>query len=347
MSRKVKILIVDDSALVRNALSNVFATDDALEVIGTANDPYEAAHELRKSVPDVITLDIEMPKMDGLTFLRKLMQQHPIPVVVISTLTEKGTITALKALEYGAAGILAKPKINTKEELERSSIELCRIVHAASRSNLTNLPIPNTYKPPAQVPLENRSNKHVFALGASTGGTEALKKVIQSLPVDCPGVVVVQHMPAGFTKQFAQRLDAECAVTVKEAENGDRLHPGLVLIAPGNQHMLLKKIGFEYRVEVKEGPLVNRHMPSVDVLFKSVARHAGMNAAGALLTGMGRDGAKGLLDMRNAGAHTLAQDEESCVVFGMPKEAIKMGAAEKIVPLTDVAATLLEMVSRK
>jgi two-component system chemotaxis response regulator CheB len=346
LSRKVKILIVDDSALVRNALTNAFATDEGLEVIATANDPYEAAQELRKNVPDVITLDIEMPKMDGLTFLRKLMQQHPIPVVVISTLTERGTTTALKALEYGAAGILAKPKINTKVELERSSMELCRIVHAASRSNLRNLPIPNTYKAPKRVPLENRSAKHVFALGASTGGTEALKKVIQSLPTDCPGVVIVQHMPAGFTKQFAQRLDEECAVSVKEAENGERLHPGQVLIAPGNQHMLLKRVGFEYRVEVKEGPLVNRHMPSVDVLFKSVARHAGSNAAGALLTGMGKDGAKGLLEMRQAGAHTVAQSEESCVVFGMPREAINLGAAEKIVPLTDVASTLLEMVSK-
>lgn len=348
---KVKVLIVDDSALVRQALTSIFETDKDIEVIGVASDPYVAVQKLKKVKPDVITLDIEMPRMDGITFLQKLMSQHPIPVVVISTLTEKGTDTALRALELGAVEILAKPKLDTEKALKESTIQLCDIVKASAKVKAKKIKklieLKTTPKLTADAVLGKNVGKSmlkttdkVLVVGASTGGTEAIKVFLQGLPIDCPGVVIVQHMPEMFTKQFAKRLDQECQISVKEAENGDRVLRGHVLIAPGSHHMLLKRSGARYYVEIKDGPLVSRHKPSVDVLFRSAARYAGKNAVGVILTGMGDDGAKGLLEMKESGAFTIAQNEETCVVYGMPREAVALGGAMKVVALDKVASTI-------
>ena len=357
---KVKVLIVDDSALVRQTLVSILETDPMIEIIGVAADPFIAVERIKECKPDVITLDIEMPRMDGLTFLKKLMSQHPIPVVVISTLTEKGTDSALLALEYGAVEVIAKPKVNTKALLELSTIELCGKVRAAAQALIrkrvnpvSNERTSNGVEPKlsadailskARFASMVQTTESVIAIGASTGGTEALRVVLEEFPADSPGIVVVQHMPEMFTKQFAKRLNDLCKVTVKEAENGDKVIRGQVLIAPGGKHMLVKRSGAMYHVEIMDGPLVNRHRPSVDVLFRSVARFAGKNAVGAILTGMGDDGAVGMLEMKEAGAYTVAQDEKTCVVFGMPKEAIKRGGVEKVVPLSEVTKTLLSKV---
>ncbi len=354
MSKKIKVLIVDDSAVVRQALSTVLSSDKEIEVIGTASDPYYAAQKIQKEIPDVITLDIEMPRMDGLTFLRKIMQQHPMPVVVISSLTIAGTETAMRALEYGAVEIITKPQLSSREFYEESKIRLCDVVKAAANAKINNLPgkrsittneikVEPKFSADAVLPAVSgsrsmiKTTEIVIAIGASTGGTEALRELLEALPADSPGIVIVQHMPEMFTRSFAQRLNDICKITVKEAENGDSVIRGQALIAPGNKHTLLKRSGARYYVEVKDGPLVNRHRPSVDVLFRSTARYAGRNAVGILLTGMGADGAKGLLEMKEAGAQTAAQDEQSCVVFGMPKEAIKLGAANKVMPLNKMA----------
>ncbi|MES2760883.1 MAG: chemotaxis response regulator protein-glutamate methylesterase [Bacteroidota bacterium] len=354
--KKVKVLIIDDSALVRQTLFGLLSLDPDIEVIGMASDPYIAASKINEEIPDVITLDVEMPKMDGLTFLKKLMSQHPIPVVVISTLTEKGTDTALQALELGAVDVVAKPKINTKELLEKIGLELCEKIKVAStafvkRKAINNSPLSNEVQPKlsADAILEKVSSKRsliqtteiVIAVGASTGGTEALRTFLMQMPIDCPGIIIVQHMPEMFTRQFAKRLDSICAISVKEAENGDEVLPGHALIAPGNMHMLLKRSGARYHVDVKDGPLVNRHRPAVDVLFRSVSRYAGKNAIGVIMTGMGGDGSKGLLEMKEEGAFTIAQDERSCVVFGMPKEAIKLNAACDVLPLTQIAPYII------
>ncbi len=353
MSDKIKVLIVDDSALVRQTLMQIFQSDPAIEVIGAATDPYAAVDKIKQEMPDVITLDIEMPKMDGLTFLKKLMTQHPIPVVVISTLTEKGTDSALLALEYGAVEIIAKPKINTKLALEESTTILCDKIKAAAKvevkkRNLSALDKAAQPKLSADAIIEKnavltrvQATETIIAVGASTGGTEALRVFLEGFPADSPGIVIVQHMPEMFTAQFAKRLDGVCKITVKEAKNGDKVIRGQALIAPGSQHMLLKRSGAQYYVELKDGPLVNRHRPSVDVLFRSAARYAGKNALGVILTGMGDDGAKGMLEMHETGAYTIAQDEETCVVFGMPKEAIKAGGADKILPLDKIAGHVL------
>lgn len=354
MSRKkVRVLIVDDSALVRQSLSEIFRTDPKIEIIGTAGDPYQAARILQNEVPDVITLDIEMPKMDGLTFLKKIMRQHPIPVVIISSLTSDGTLTALKALEYGAVEIITKPQLGTKQFIEESRIRLCDVVKAASSAKIRQKadlypPLEVTPKLSADVVLAKsyhhsmiKTTEIVIALGASTGGTEALTIFLKSLPPDCPGIVIVQHMPEIFTKTFSSRLNEICRINVKEAENQDPILRGHALIAPGNKHMLVKRSGARYYVEVTDGPLVNRHRPSVDVLFRSVAQYAGANAIGIIMTGMGDDGAKGLLEMKEAGGYTIAQDEKSCVVFGMPKEAIKIGAVNKILTLEQMSSFIL------
>ncbi len=358
MSEKIKILIVDDSAIVRQALTDVFSSDKDLEVIGTAADPYFAAQKIQKEIPDVITLDIEMPRMDGLTFLKKIMHQHPIPIVIISSLTASGTETGLKALEFGAVDIITKPQLSSKEFYEESRIRLCDVVKAAANAKLSRLE-GHRFNPLAPIKVEPKysadamlprgaadmsmikTTEVVIAIGASTGGTEALKDLLEVLPADSPGIVIVQHMPEVFTRSFAQRLNEICKISVKEAENGDTVIRGRALIAPGNKHTLLKRSGARYYVEVKDGPLVNRHRPSVDVLFRSTARYAGKNAVGIIMTGMGADGAKGLLEMKEAGARTAAQDEKSCVVFGMPKEAIKLGAADKVLPLNQLADFLL------
>lgn len=343
---KVKVLIVDDSAVVRQTLSDILNSDPEIEVLATAADPYIAAQRIAQQLPDVITLDVEMPRMDGITFLHKIMSQHPIPVVMCSSLTDKGCETAFKALEYGAVEIITKPKMGVKDFLEESRIMICDTIKAAARAGVKRIPanIAHTEakltadavlsKPLAKAMIQ--TTEKVVVIGASTGGTEALKTVLQMFPVDAPGTVVVQHMPEKFTASFAARLDKECDITVKEAENGDSVVRGRVLIAPGNKHTLLKRSGANYYVEVKDGPLVSRHRPSVDVLFRSSARYAGKNTVGVIMTGMGDDGAHGMLEMHDAGAFTIAQNEATCVVYGMPREAVELGGVDKIVPLTRI-----------
>lgn len=348
MGKKVKVLIVDDSAVVRQTLSMILNSDPDIEVLGTAADPFFAAKKIAKEVPDVITLDIEMPRMDGLTFLKKIMNQHPIPVVVISSLASESTQTGIRALEFGAVEIITKPQLNTKAFFEESKIRICDSVKAAAmarikrRVNPASIVVEPKYSADAVIPdIKVKSmietTEIVVAVGASTGGTEALRVFLEAMPPDVPGIVIVQHMPEFFTRSFANRLNELCRITVKEAENGDSVIRGRALIAPGNHHMLLKRSGARYYVEVTTGPLVNRHRPSVDVLFRSTSRYAGKNAIGIIMTGMGDDGARGLLEMKEAGAFTIAQDEKTCVVFGMPNEAIKLNAADKILPLEGIA----------
>lgn len=352
--KKVRVLIVDDSAVVRQTLTQILEADATIEVIGSASDPYIAAKKILDEVPDVITLDIEMPRMDGLTFLRKIMSQHPIPVVVISSLTDKGSETGIKALEYGAVEIITKPRLNTKQFIEESCIRICDSIKAAALAQVRRKVVIDKIevapKLSADVVLSEASScsmiqttELVVAVGASTGGTEALREFLMALPHDCPGIVIVQHMPEKFTRSFADRLNELCLITVKEAEDGDTIIRGRALIAPGNRHILLKRSGARYYIQLNDGPLVNRHRPSVDVLFRSFARYAGKNAIGIIMTGMGDDGAKGLLEMKNAGAKTIAQDEKSCVVFGMPKEAIRLGAAERVLPLNQIAPTTMKL----
>lgn len=355
MAQKIKVLIVDDSALVRQTLAEIISSDPELEVIGVASDPYFAAKKIADEVPDVITLDVEMPRMDGLTFLRKIMSQHPIPVLIISSLTDRATDMGLRALEYGAVDIITKPQVGTKAFIEESSIRICDAVKAVATSRVRRRKILDT--PPVvqpkfsadavisiskNAPMSITTTEKVIAVGASTGGTEALVELLRNMPVDCPGIVIVQHMPEKFTTSFANRLDQICKINVKEAQNNDTVLPGQALIAPGNYHTLLKRSGARYYVEVIEGELVNRHRPSVDVLFRSTAKFAGANALGIIMTGMGDDGAKGLLEMKQAGAYTFAQDEKSCIVFGMPREAIKLGAADEVLPLTEIAPAVIK-----
>ncbi|MGM0377024.1 MAG: protein-glutamate methylesterase/protein-glutamine glutaminase [Bacteroidota bacterium] len=352
---KVKVLIVDDSAVVRQTLSSIIESDSRLQVMATASDPYAAARKMQKEVPHVITLDVEMPRMDGLSFLKRIMSQHPLPVVIISSLTEKGTETAMRALEYGAVEIITKPKMDAKNFFEESRIRICDAIFAAShtrpRKKLAPPPVIKVeprHSADAVIPTSKqrgsmiKTTEKVVVIGASTGGTEALVQILQALPHDSPGVVIVQHMPEQFTRSFAARLDSVCDISVQEARNNDTVIRGRALIAPGNRHTLMKRSGARYYVEVTDGPMVNRHRPSVDVLFRSAAYSAGANAVGLIMTGMGNDGAKGLLEMKEAGGITLAQDEKSCVVFGMPHEAIKLGAAQMVVPLEQMAATIVK-----
>jgi two-component system chemotaxis response regulator CheB len=350
-AKKIRVLIVDDSAVVRQTLSEVLASDPDIEVIATAADPFVASERIAEEVPDVITLDIEMPRMDGLTFLQKIMAQHPIPVVICSSLVEEGAQSALKALEYGAVDIIAKPRLGSKQFIEESAVILCQVVRAAAGAKLsTHRPSPSHAVEPkltADAVLSRatkamvETTEKVVVIGASTGGTEALRVLLEALPADSPGVVIVQHMPELFTRAFANRLDTLCSITVKEAETNDSVLRGRALIAPGNHHVLLKRSGARYFVEIKDGPLVCRHRPSVDVLFRSAARYAGQNAVGVIMTGMGDDGANGMLEMKQAGAATIAQDEASCVVFGMPNEAIKRQAVDRILPLEAIARAIV------
>ncbi len=348
MKNKIKVLIVDDSAVVRQTLENILTSDPEIEIMGSAADPFFAAEKIKKAIPDVIMLDIEMPRMDGLTFLSKIMTQHPIPVIICSSLTGDGTETAIKAMEYGAVDIITKPRLETKIFLEESKIRICDSVKAAAKSSVSkfkrkeSLVVHPKLSADAVIPeikkysMINTTDK-IIAVGASTGGTEAIKDFLQVLPLDIPGIIIVQHMPEVFTKSFADRLNEICKITVKEAQNNDSVLRGHALIAPGNKHMLLKRSGARYYVEIKDGPLVNRHRPSVDVLFRSTARYAGKNAIGVIMTGMGDDGAKGMLEMKEAGAYTIAQDEKTSVVYGMPKEAVKIGGVDKICPLDEIA----------
>jgi len=325
-------------------------------VMATASDPYVAAERIRREIPDVILLDIEMPRMDGLTFLRKIMAQRPIPVVICSTLTEQGSEAMMAALEAGAVDVVTKPRVDTAHSLQDSRMRICDAVKAAAQARLLRgasavKPLAVEAKLTADVILPKVHSRRAAAglrterivcIGASTGGTEALRIVLEALPADSPAIAIVQHMPEKFTTAFARRLDGLCKVSVKEAEDGDQVTPGHVLIAPGNHHMLLRRVGRRYEVSIADGPPVCRHRPSVDVLFRSAAQSAGANAMGILLTGMGDDGARGLLEMREAGSFTIAQDQESSVVFGMPHEAIERGAAGKVLPLSRIAGALLE-----
>lgn len=351
---KTKVLIIDDSAVVRQVMTDILSSDPQIEVVGSARDPYVAVELLKEVVPDVITLDVEMPRMDGITFLRKLMSQHPIPVVMCSSLTEEGSETTFKALEYGAVDIIQKPKMGIKQFIEESKILICDAVKAASLSQkkkgspATPFHVAPKLSADAVLPKSTgksmvQTTEKVVAVGASTGGTEALKVFLEALPEDSPGIVIVQHMPENFTRAFANRLNASCRVTVKEADNDDTVIRGRVLIAPGNKHTLLKRSGARYYVEIKDGPLVSRHRPSVDVLFRSTARYAGRNAVGIIMTGMGDDGAHGMQEMKEAGAVNIAQDETTCVVFGMPKEAIKLGGVDHVLPLGAIAPEMIRL----
>jgi two-component system chemotaxis response regulator CheB len=351
MGKKIRVLVVDDSAVVRQTLSEILSSDPAMEVMAAVADPFLAADRIRLEVPDVIMLDIEMPRMDGLTFLHKIMSQHPIPVVICSSLATKGAETTLRALEYGAMEIIQKPRLGTKQFLEESKIRICDAVRAAAMARVRPVPavpfraIPkNTAdavipKPRARAMIQ--TTEKVVVVGASTGGTEALRVFLEAMPPDAPGVVIVQHMPEHFTAAFAKRLDGICRISVKEAEDADTVIRGRAVIAPGNRHVLLKRSGARYYVEVKDGPLVCRHRPSVDVLFRSAARYAGKNAVGVIMTGMGDDGAKGMLEMKNAGAYTIAQDERTSVVFGMPQEAIKLGGVDRVLPIDAIAGEVI------
>jgi len=340
---KTRVLVVDDSAVVREIFMRELSRDPDIEVVGAAPDPFVARDKIVNLKPDVVTLDIEMPRMDGITFLRKLMQYHPLPVIIVSSLTPQGGRLALEALEAGAVEVMNKP--GTSYTVGDMSVELIDKIKAAALAKVRvrrNAAV-SSYTPKPLQALARTTNK-VLAIGASTGGTQAIQKVLSAMPLNAPGTVIVQHMPEHFTRSFAERLDEICAVHVKEAEDGDTVVPGKVLIAPGNYHMLLNRSGANYYVQIRSGPLVSRHRPSVDVLFKSVARYAGGNAVGVIMTGMGGDGAEGLLEMRNNGAATIAQDEASCVVFGMPREAIALNAADHVVPLDRIPRKILELV---
>lgn len=351
---QIRVLIVDDSAVVRQVMSSVLGSDPEIRVIATAADPIFAMNKMQVEWPDVITLDVEMPRMDGISFLRRIMAERPTPVVVCSTLTEAGAKTAMEALEAGAAEVISKPKVGLHDYLTESATMLIHTVKAAARANprrLRSTPVPVTPKLSADVILppisarhaNHRSTERLVAIGTSTGGTQALEVVLRALPREAPGIVIVQHMPERFTNAFASRLDTLCALNVREAVDGDRITTGVALIAPGGRHLLVTAApGGGYQVEVRDGPPVSRHRPSVNVLFRSVARVAGANALGVIMTGMGDDGAVGLLEMHQTGAHTIAQDESTCVVYGMPKEAVGLGAVDRILPLNDISQAIMD-----
>jgi two-component system chemotaxis response regulator CheB len=343
--KKLKVLIVDDSAIVRKIFTEILSREPDLEVVGTAPDPYVARDKIIETAPDVITLDLEMPRMDGLTFLKKIMHYHPLPVIIVSSLTPRGGAMALQALELGAVEVLAKP--GTAFSVGDLGVELAEKIRAAARVRFDarkNYGSAAAMPPARLAPLTQTTDK-IIAVGASTGGTEAIREVLMRLPQNTPGIVIVQHMPPKFTTAFAERLNQQCAMEVKEAEDGDTVVTGRALIAPGNFHMLLRRSGARYFVQVKTGPPVHHQRPSVDVLFNSAAQSAGANAVGIILTGMGADGAEGLLAMKERAAYTIAQDEASCVVFGMPKEAIRKGAAQKILPLTRIPEEIRRVLS--
>jgi len=355
--KRLKVLIVDDSALVRQVLAEIISADPDLEVLATAADPFIAAERMKTAVPDVITLDVEMPRMDGISFLQKLMRQHPLPVVICSSVTEKGSEVALKALEAGAVEIIEKPRLESRRFLEESALRICDAIKAAAQVRVKKITgqrreiapklTADAVIPKAKPLAPGSATDKVVVVGASTGGTEALRIFLEELPADSPGIVIVQHMPEHFTAAFARRLDGLCRISVKEAENNDPVLPGRALIAPGNRHVLLKRSGARYFVEIKDGPLVCRHRPSVDVLFRSAARYAGKNAVGVIMTGMGDDGARGMLELKDAGARTLAQDEASSVVFGMPGEAIRLGGVDQVLPLHGISAAVINSCEMK
>lgn len=347
----IDVIIVDDSAVVRQTLSEIINSQTDMRVSATAGDPYIAADKLRQGLPDVMILDVEMPRMDGLTFLRKLMSQHPMPVVVCSSLVGERSDTHLKALELGAVDIIQKPALGTRDFLREAKVMITDAVRAAASAKVAKIlkPLEPTKKLTADAMLAKGSptamsetTDKIIVIGASTGGTEAIRQVLEAMPGNCPPIAVVQHMPEGFTHSFSQRLNNLCRINVKEAKDGDTLLRGHALIAPGNHHMLVKRSGARYYVEVKDGPLVSRHRPSVDVLFRSAAKYVGSNAVAAILTGMGDDGAAGMKELYDAGAWTCGQDEASCIVYGMPKEAFLAGGVGQQLPLVHIAANLLK-----
>jgi two-component system chemotaxis response regulator CheB len=354
MNNKKRVLIVDDSALVRQTLSDIVNAHPQLSVMATANDPFQAADRIKRELPDVITLDVEMPRMDGITFLKRIMAQRPLPVVICSTLVGDGSATYMAALEAGAVEIIEKPNISTRKFLEESTIRIQDAILAASKAHLSRRrAIPNEAKldadaviaAPSRRAMVQTTNK-VVAIGASTGGTEALRQVLRAMPRTAPPIVIVQHMPEAFTSGFAARLDEQCEITVREAKQNDSVIPGQALIAPGSAHIMLTRSGANYKVEIRQGPLVNRHRPSVDVLFRSVSHVAGPNAVGVIMTGMGDDGAKGLKEMRDSGARTFGQTEASCVVYGMPAAAMRAGGVETEVDLDQIARHIMRAVTQ-
>lgn len=348
MKKNIEVLIVDDSAIVRKVLTEGLNRERGIEVVGTAPDPYVARDKIVKLKPDVITLDIEMPRMDGITFLKKLMQHYPLPVIIVSSLTNKGGKLALEALSSGALEVISKPSAaySVGDMCVQLADKIRAVAHVNMKGRQQTADQPNTVIQEVPVQAMTATTNKIIAIGASTGGTEAIKTVLEGMPPNSPGIVIVQHMPAKFTTSFAERLDSLCAVRVKEAQDGDSVVNGIALLAPGNYHMLLKRSGARYYVQVKNGPMVHHQRPAADVLFKSVANYVGGNAVGIILTGMGADGAEGLLKMKEAGAGTIAQDEKSCVVFGMPKEAIKIGAADKVLSLNNICRASLDLAAQ-
>ncbi len=343
-NHKIKVLIVDDSAIVRKIFSEDLSKETDLEVVGTAPDPFVARDKIIPLKPDVVLLDIEMPRMDGLTFLKKLMHYYPLPVIIVSSLTPKGSVMALEAMEYGAVDVLSKP--GGPYSVGDMSLQLKEKIRAAAKVRMDRVRKTGSGSPIGPVTkILSETTQKLIAIGASTGGTEALKEVLIRLPLNTPGILIVQHMPAQFTRAFAERLNGLCQIEVKEAKDGDSILNGQALIAPGNFHMVLKRSGARYYVNVKDGPMVHHQRPAVDVLFNSVAQYAGANAIGVILTGMGSDGAQGMLKMKEAGARTIAQDEESCIVFGMPKEAIKLNAIDRVAPLGQISDEIIQMIN--
>ncbi|MGE4543841.1 MAG: chemotaxis response regulator protein-glutamate methylesterase [Pedobacter sp.] len=351
MTKIIRVLVIDDSALVRQILSQGLSMDPCIEVVGTAGDPYVARDKIVKLQPDVLTLDVEMPRMDGVDFLRRLMPQYPLPVVMVSSLTQKGKQITLDSLDAGAVDFVSKPTSDIARGLKDMLLELRAKVKLAASANVSHWKAARSAVPSQLQTLGKRalaeSTDKVIAIGASTGGTEAIRKIIAQFPATMPGVVIVQHMPAGFTRLFAERLNQLCAMEVKEAESGDRIMPGRVLIGPGGFHMKVVRSGGLYQVRCEPGPPVKGHCPSVDVMMHSVAQHVGANAVGVMLTGMGSDGAEGMKAMRDAGARNLAQDEASCVVFGMPKVAYEMGGAHSLVSLDNMANRVVDLLSER
>ncbi|CAG9185318.1 protein-glutamate methylesterase/protein-glutamine glutaminase [Cupriavidus pampae] len=340
---KIKVLCVDDSALIRSLMTEIINSQPDMEVVGTAPDPLVARDAIKRLNPDVLTLDVEMPRMDGLDFLERLMRLRPMPVLMVSSLTERGSEITMRALELGAVDFVTKPKLGIRDGLIDYTDTIADKIRAASRARVRSAATgPTNATPPAPIlrsPL--LSTEKLIIVGASTGGTEAIKEFLMPLPPDCPAVMIVQHMPAGFTRSFAQRLNGLCRITVKEAEHGERVLPGYAYIAPGDSHLMLVRSGANYVAHLSQDPPVNRHRPSVDVLFDSAAEHGGKNVTGVILTGMGKDGAQGMLRMRDAGAYNLAQDEQSCIVFGMPKEAIATGGVHEVVPLHSMSQRVM------
>ena len=341
----IRVLVVDDSALIRGMMTEMLSQDPDIEVVGTASDPYIARDKIKTLNPDVLTLDVEMPKMDGLTFLQKLMAGRPMPVVMVSSLTEQGAATTMQALESGAVDFVTKPSVDIKHGLEDLAHEIVSKVKVASQASVKKrIPPADCAERIKALAVQSaliKTTDTVNAIGASTGGTEALRELLEVLPPNTPPILMTQHMPERFTKSFADSLNELCQIGVKEAQEGDSLIPGQALLAPGNYHIALRRSGARYYVTLNQEPLVNRHRPSVDVMFHSVAQHAGSNSLGVILTGMGNDGAAGMLAMKESGAFNFAQDEASCVVFGMPKEAIKTGGVDKVLPLTEIPSALL------